>query len=494
MSRLSVAQASLDCDPGFWASRAQATVSSLLAGPIVGIAGPYMPSAFRGAEWCTAPIITISPRLALRAATSNDDASEPLCKDERSADDDPFDLLACAKLCAAHSMGLDECLIARGSVGSVSLEAAIRRSHRRLVTSFGDRVQVLGTTPNGVSSRVYRRDLIRRILSAPVAPCAASVGATALRPPPSVAELQLGWARSSAASADGTQAKPPRLPFYLHEFEEGRRQAVWIRRQALAGRDLDRLLPLSASQYLTDVFLLDALSRHADRVGRPSDALLHVLAIPAHASQVWATSKSTLRAGQGQARHLEMMASVAAKVRLLKRALLPDAQLLVVMGFFYPQLTLGPALIDALQDANTILCTSDPDFAAHAHLNERAVVIPYRAMGSLEAAAFEARALSAPWPASKRFAFTLHADMSRADRGVRAMVRAALELFEKRASPSGGRVSLKSAPVGRFEMRPGCCFLSPAAQAPRHPLLLQPLAQPGPLLSQHACRIVVRPP
>ena len=110
-----------------------------------------MPSAFRGAEWCTAPIITISPRLALRAATSNDDASEPLCKDERSADDDPFDLLACAKLCAAHSMGLDECLIARGSVGSVSLEAAIRRSHRRLVTSFGDRVQVLGTTPNGVS-------------------------------------------------------------------------------------------------------------------------------------------------------------------------------------------------------------------------------------------------------------------------------------------------------------------------------------------------------
>ena len=184
-----------------------------------------MPSAFRGAEWCTAPIITISPRLALRAATSNDDASEPLCKDEMSVDDDPFDLLACAKLCAAHSMGLDECLIARGSVGSASLEAAIRRSHRRLVTSFGDRVQVLGTTPNGVSSRVYRRDLIRRILSAPVAPCAASVGATALRPPPSVAELQLGWARSSAASADGTQVKPPRLPFYLHEFEEGRRSA-----------------------------------------------------------------------------------------------------------------------------------------------------------------------------------------------------------------------------------------------------------------------------
>lgn len=191
------AHASLDCDADFWATRAQAAVAALLAGPVVGLAAaPYaqMPSAFSGATWCTASFITVSPSLAIRPRMERSTMSsaydeQPLCVDELlSAKDDPFDLLVCATRCAAHRMRLDECLTTRHALGTVFLEAAGRRSHRRIMELFGSgRVLVLGDTygrgagaaaSGGVSSssasrRETWRESIRRFLRAPKAqPCA----------------------------------------------------------------------------------------------------------------------------------------------------------------------------------------------------------------------------------------------------------------------------------------------------------------------------------
>lgn len=134
-------------------------------------------------------------------------------------------------------------------------------------------------------------------------------------------------------------------------------------------------------------------------------------------------------------------------------------------GFFHPQVVFGPALLDVLQASNTILCTSDPDFAAHAYLNERALVIPYRVTSALEQTSFTApqgalassqhvacvrQRLDALFSAgdwSPRFSFMFHGDLSRADGGLRRTVRDALYLFHK---ASGSPISVQDVPLTKL--------------------------------------------
>ena len=424
------ARKSLDCDPSLWVSRATALLSLLASGPYVGFAGaPYahMGGAFGQADWCTASIL-ITMHDPDEWAASGTGLGEPICATWADAED-AFDLLECARRCTGS---LRECLTTRATLATRELAAAFRRSQARLVSVFGERaLRMNGSARVDCGARrcgkIPLRARIERFLHAdahqracPTSTCTslARVASTLDRPHvPSTA----------------------RLPFYLHDFPGFRDVFAFFQERAVAGIDLDLDLPLSTSQYLTDIPLLRAFRHHPDRVDDPAAATLHVLRLPAHSSYAMA---SKLPDATGPPQHQQRMAAVTARVRQLRRVLPQDATLLVIMTFFYPQPVFGPSLLAELEAANTILATTDPDFAAHSTLFERAVVVPYRAMGRLETGAFRARGV-APWE-SRRLAYTLHADMSRADRGLRVVVRDALARFRV---ASGAEVSVRSVPL-----------------------------------------------
>ena len=336
-----------DCDPRLWVSRVTYNMQLLAGGPSVALAGsPYahMMRAYRGAEWCGASfIIQKRDPSSWAASYLQHHGNEPMCA-LAALVADPFDILLCAEQCVARSpsASLHECFTTPRALGLEQLRHAFARAQASLLTIVGPRALVFDDANSAGPLRGRLTDFLhaRHTHAASrvrgdmqtYAACAAAYTSTPPPATPTALSTSWGvgaWGGSSEVFGDrsrGNGATPPNeaaVPFFMHEFDELSTVTTFFKKVASSGLDLDASLPVSDAMYLTDVFLYDAWRAHRGRVHDASRAVLHVLAIPAHASLVRAVA--TL-GDKGNAVHLSRMRAVAArlqKLRAVTKRLLP---------------------------------------------------------------------------------------------------------------------------------------------------------------------------
>ena len=439
-----------ECDSRRWAALVRTDLDKLLTSHVhVALSDVPFPNILQSAAFigdtCDAKIvISLRDPKSWVASRLRNHGEDPICDPSIVMDKsggwlhDPLDLYTCAEICPTAD--LRRCFTTQHAVGASLLTSAFNFSQEQLLAKFRAPLVLKLFSGTDVCDEPCVREQLRVFLQQPQTVCASRDCAASISVLPVLPSQPANPVTTSAGKELGFQ-------FYVWTFEA--LEPIFVRwRQLEVNQSAmwDAILPVPVAEHLVDINIIDALRSHPARTLDPHKASLHVLALPAHASYIWArlADQSSGRnsghlKGESQQFHWAQMAEVALEVQA-NPFFQQDAPFLVIMGFFFPELAFGNALLKTLQQGNVILATTDQGYTANIALSERSVVVLYRASAAAEAIAFRQASKT-----ERHFDFTFHGDFSRNDGGIRAHLRKVLLHLAKDARY---RISLSSKKLG----------------------------------------------
>lgn len=178
--------------------------------------------------------------------------------------------------------------------------------------------------------------------------------------------------------------------------------------------DLDDHVKPNVAEHLSDLYILKALRKHADRTHNISDATLGIIGVPFFASWAADCEKSWK---EGLHLHYNKMAQLVNEINRLPQ----NMPLFAWMSWWHVPSILGEQLLHIFYKRNIILATSDADYPS-GYSGPR-VVVPYRAHYLSE------RTVSKNFMetvSKKNFSFMFHGSMNRRFSGSERNILSAL--------------------------------------------------------------------